>query len=96
MRERWWIILFVLAFLLAILSPMASRWLDGLDRVSEDQGFAQKAAGAPFSIIPDYAFPGIENEALATIAAGVVGAIVVLGVTLGVAALISRHAQKAS
>jgi cobalt/nickel transport system permease protein len=74
-----------LALLLAILSPLASTHPDGLEWVAEQQGFLGKAQGPLFKIIPDYLFPGIPNEALATIVAGIVGALLVLGVTLLVA-----------
>jgi hypothetical protein len=36
-----------------------------------------------YSIIPDYVMPGIQNEALATIVAGLVGVLIVLSLTLG-------------
>jgi len=42
-------------------------------------------------VIPDYTFPGLSNEALATIAAGVVGTIIVFGLAVGVAALYRRR-----
>jgi hypothetical protein len=38
-----------------------------------------------YRIIPDYLFPGISNEALATIVAGILGIVIVFGVSLGVA-----------
>ena len=38
-----------------------------------------------YHIIPDYVLPGIPNEAAATILAGVIGALIVFGVALGVA-----------
>jgi cobalt/nickel transport system permease protein len=74
-----------LVLLLAVLSPLASTHPDGLEWVAEQQGFLGKAQGPLFEIIPDYLFPGIPNEALATIVAGIVGALLVLGVTVLVA-----------
>lgn len=80
----------LIAIVLAILSPLASSHPDGLERVAEDLGFIEKAREALFNIIPGYAFPGIHNEALATIAAGILGAAVVFAVAFGV----SRNTKK--
>jgi cobalt/nickel transport system permease protein len=55
--------------------------------VAEDQGFIEMARDAPYEIIPDYVLPGISSEALATIAAGVVGTLIVAGVAFAVARL---------
>jgi hypothetical protein len=92
MKARWWITGLVVAFLLALLSPIASKFPDGLERVAEDHGFIEKAAEAPFQVIPDYTFPGIENEAIATIIAGVLGTILVTGLGFGLAYILkSKH-----
>ncbi len=88
MKARWWIIGFIVAIFLAILSPIASKFPDGLEKVAEDQGFIEKAAEAPFQVIPDYAFPGIQNEALATIIAGVLGTVVLFAVGYGLARIL--------
>jgi cobalt/nickel transport system permease protein len=53
--------------------------------VAEDLGFIGAAREAPYEIIPDYVLPGISNGALATIAAGVMGTLIVAGVAFGVA-----------
>ncbi len=62
-------------FVGVILSPFASSWPDGLERVGENLGFLSKAAEKPLTpeIIPDYAMPGIDSEKLATSAAGFLG-----------------------
>lgn len=74
----------VLAVLLALLSPLASTHPDGLEWVAEQHGFLQAAREPLYVLIPDYVFPGISNEALATILAGVFGTLLVLVVALGV------------
>ncbi len=74
-----------LALALTVLSPIASANPDGLEWVAEQQNFGDSAQGSPFNIIPDYAFPGIDSPALATIVAGVLGTLIVFGVTLAVA-----------
>ncbi len=93
---RWAAAGLLVALALTLLSPLASPSPDGLERVAENLGFIDAAAEAPYEIIPDYAFPGISNEALATIAAGVVGTILVFGLAVGIAALYRRPAGGAT
>ncbi|MGC8786866.1 MAG: energy-coupling factor ABC transporter permease [Anaerolineae bacterium] len=81
-----WIGGLAIAILLAILSPLASTHPDGLEWVAEQQGFIEAAREAPYQLIPDYVFPGISNEAVATIVAGILGTLIVFGVTYLVAA----------
>lgn len=64
----------------ALLSPFASSSPDGLERVAEDHGFIDKGEEQLLSSpIPDYLFPGIQNEKAATAAAGVIGTILTFG-----------------
>ena len=77
----------VLSVLLAVLSPMASAHPDGLEWVAEQHGFLNAAQGPLYNIIPDYVLPGIPNEALATILAGIVGALLVFITAAGVSRL---------
>lgn len=70
----------LLTLALAILSPLASSHPDGLEWVAEQKGFLDTAQNAVYQIIPDYVVPGIGNEMLATILAGVIGAALVFGV----------------
>lgn len=70
------------AVLLALLSPLASTHPDGLEWVAEQQGFLESARPPMMTIIPDYLFPGIANETMATIVAGIVGVLIVFGVTM--------------
>ena len=76
----------VLAIVLAVLSPLASSHPDGLEWVAEQRGFLDSARESPYRLIPDYVFPGISNEAVATIVAGIVGLLIVFGIATGVAA----------
>jgi cobalt/nickel transport system permease protein len=82
---RWAVLGLVLALAVTLLAPLASPHPDGLERVAEDQGFIETAQDASYEIIPDYVLPGVPNEALATIAAGVVGTLIVAGVAFAVA-----------
>jgi cobalt/nickel transport system permease protein len=80
---RGWIYAGVIISLLAVLlSPLASANPDGLERVAEDMGFLQLGQEAPYQILPDYTIPFLGETALSTIVAGVVGALVVLGLMI--------------
>jgi cobalt/nickel transport system permease protein len=70
------------AVLLAILSPLASAHPDGLEWVAEQTGFLHAAQGPVYQLVPDYVIPGLSNEVLATILAGVLGILLVLGAAL--------------
>jgi cobalt/nickel transport system permease protein len=86
---RWAAVGLVLALAVTLLAPLASPHPDGLERVAEDKGFIGAAQDAPYEIIPDYVLPGIPDEALATIAAGIVGTLIVAAVAFAVARV--RH-----
>jgi len=75
----------LITLVLAILSPLASAHPDGLEWVAEQHGFLERAQGALYNLIPDYVMPGIPNDQLATIAAGIIGAVIVFGVAYGIA-----------
>lgn len=85
-----WAVGLVLAIALAIVSPLASSDPDGLERVAENIGFLDRAQNAPYQLIPDYVVPGVQNEALATILAGVIGLLIVFAVSYGIARLRRR------
>ncbi len=80
-----WVSGLAIALALAIASPLASSQPDGLEWVAEQQGFLDTARGPFYEIIPDYIFPGISNQAIATILAGVLGTLMVFGVSFAVA-----------
>lgn len=85
----------LLAALVALfLSPFASSRPDGLERVAQDKGFLQKAEEAKpvvSSPIPDYMFPGLKNEKVATSMAGILGTLAMFGVGYGVARLLKKR-----
>ena len=74
--------LIVALLVVLALAPNASSSPDGLERVAEDQGFADSAEGARFELLPDYTIPGVDNEAASTVLSGVIGVLVVAGITL--------------
>lgn len=78
----------------AVVSPFASTRPDGLERVAEDHGFADR--GAPHALqesspAPGYAFPGIEGERAATAVAGLVGTAGIFLAGAGLARLLRRR-----
>ncbi len=77
-----WIGGLLIAMALAVASPLASANPDGLEWVAEQQNFIGAAQGSIFNIIPDYILPGINNPALATILAGVLGIVIVVAAVM--------------
>ena len=92
MKLSWWIAGYFIAVGVALLAPLASGSPDGLERVAEEQGFIDSAKDAPYSIIADYVMPGVENEAVATILAGIIGVTVVYLLLSGTTFLLYRAA----
>jgi hypothetical protein len=88
MKFKWWHGVLILALLMAILSPLASSSPDGLERVAEDRGFIDVALAPFFNVFPDYVIPGVSNEAVATILAGLLGTLVLFGIGFGLAKLL--------
>ena len=83
----------LVALLLAgVVSFYASSSPDGLNRVAQDQGFAgteteHRASDSPFA---GYGTRGVDSDRLSTGAAGIVGALVVLALTGGLAYVVRR------
>lgn len=84
---RWVVVGLLIALVVTLAAPLADPNPDGLERVAEDAGFLETAQDAPYEIIPDYQIALIEDEAASTIAAGVIGVLLVAGITLGMARL---------
>ena len=87
------------AVVLAVaVSPFASSSPYGLEKVAEDKGFLDN--GKTHSIqesspVPDYAFPGVDNERVATGLAGFVGTLAVFAIAFGLAALLGSSRRRA-
>ena len=81
----------IIALFLAItISPFASPWPDGLEKVAQSKGFMNKEIDkliihAPF---PDYLWSDLNNERIATALAGAFGTVIVFIFGYVVAALI--------
>lgn len=96
MKTKWWLLIsFVACLMVAAFSPLASTAPDGLERVAEDHGFSALAIASPFRIIADYAFPGIQNETIATMIAGMTGTVLVFAMIYGLMWLVHRKGQSA-
>ena len=94
--SRWWISgLMVALAVAALLSPWASRWPDGLERVSAQLGFRDRERQRPIVLAPlaGYKLPGARSAGWSTPAAGIMGTLVVFG---GVYLLGCRLARRRS
>jgi len=83
-----------ISLLLALfLSPFASSSPDGLEKVAETKGFAEKGEGwklwkyAPF---PDYAIPWIKNEKVKTSLSGLIGTLAIFFIAFGIGKFIRK------
>lgn len=92
MSRKLYLGLLVALMVASFLSPWASPFPDGLERVAEDKNYLAKAEGQEVlsSPIPDYVMPGIESESLATGVAGAFGVLCTFGVIMGFKGLLVR------
>ncbi len=87
----WIAVGLLLARAVTFIAPLADPNPDGLERVAEDQGFIAAAQEAPYTILPDYTVPFVEDKTASTILAGIFGALVVAGVSYGASRLTQRR-----
>jgi cobalt/nickel transport system permease protein len=71
--------------ILAIASPLASSDPDGLETVASQLGILEMERQPVYELFSGYMVPGVSNEAMATILAAVIGGLIVLVTTWGVA-----------
>jgi hypothetical protein len=93
-RRALWVTGLVVALLVAgVLSFYASSSPDGLEHVAEQTGFIDSAQehDAADSPLADYQTRGVDDERLSGGLAGVVGALVVLGLAGGLFWVIRRR-----
>mgnify|MGYP001138510399 CR=1 FL=1 len=67
----------LIALVVAAFSPLASPNPDGLEFVAEQRGFLDRSLEPLYSILPDYTVPFIQNPAATTIAAVLLGTLIV-------------------
>jgi ABC-type Fe3+ transport system permease subunit len=90
---RWWwaVGLAIAALVVIALAPLASPDPDGLERVAEDQGFIDQARNVIDGLMSDYAIPGIDDPAVSTILAGLVGVVIVVIVIVVLGRVLARR-----
>lgn len=78
-------------FIGVVLSPFASSWPDGLEKVAEDLGFLEQASEEFVTpeVAPDYEMPGFAGS-WATSAAGFVGTLIMYFAGYGLAKLLAK------
>ncbi len=82
------------------VSPWASSSPDGLEKVGEDKGFANKAEEATpaleHSPMKDYAIPGVESEKVSTGLSGLIGVLftAVAAVLVGLTVMLAGRARR--
>lgn len=75
------------------LSPFASSFPDGLERVAEKYGFShmdQKNVSEKSVPAADYTLPGIKNKKNSTAAAGLIGTLAVFLIAWGAGVLLNK------
>ena len=93
-RNGFLLVGLLVALLLAgVVSGFASSSPDGLEKVAQDQGFADTAEDSALSDSPvaDYAVEGVEDERLSTGLAGVIGVTITFAFGLGLFARVRRR-----
>jgi hypothetical protein len=92
LKRYWWAVgLGIAALVVIVLAPLASADPDGLEAVAEEKGFIETAQDALFSIIPDYAFPGVDDPVISTVLAGLIGIVIVFLVMVGLGRILRRR-----
>lgn len=90
---RWWWAagLVIVAAVVVILAPLASSDPDGLERVAEDHGFIGMAQNFFSGLLGGYAIPGIDDPTVSTIASGLLGVAIVVGLVFVLGRLVARR-----
>ena len=78
--------------LIIFLSPFASKFPDGLEKVAEDKRFLEKGEGKEVfkSPLPDYTVPHVKNEKISTSIAGLIGILFVFCITFVIGYFIKK------
>lgn len=83
MKNNWKTILTISIIIGGFLSLFASASPDGLEKVAEEFGFLEKGNNFISGIMPDYLFPGVMSEKIATALAGIIGTLLVFLILFG-------------
>ena len=88
----WWVVGLAIAIaVVVVLAPLASSDPDGLERVAEDNGFIAQAENFIAGLLGDYAIPGVDDSAVSTILAGLLGLAILVGVVVLLGRLLARR-----
>ena len=91
-RRWWWAVGIAIAVLVVVvLAPLASSDPDGLERVAEDAGFIHQAENVVSGLLGDYAIPGVDDPAMATVLSGLVGVAVLVVLMLVLGRVLARR-----
>ena len=75
----------------SFLAPFASEYDDGLEAAAERTGFSDLGTVTKVLVLEDYQIPALKDyPGLSTAVAGIIGTLVVLGVSWGLLALVKR------
>ena len=88
-----WVALGATLLVALFLSPFASESPDGLEKVAETKGFAEKGEGSTFwkyAPLPDYAIPWIKNKKVSTALSGLIGTLAIFFIALGIGKFIKK------
>lgn len=77
---------------LAVLTPLASDFPDGLEKVAETLGIKEHDP-AWKGLMPDYTLPTIDNPHISTFVAGTFGVFLVLGVAFILGIVITKPSR---
>jgi hypothetical protein len=92
LRRRWWIAGLAIAVLIVVvLAPLASPDPDGLESVAGNEGFLDGARDSVVQLLPDYSIPGVDDPAMSTILAGLVGVALVFGLMVALGRVLRRR-----
>lgn len=95
MKMQWRnLYLLVLVVVLLLLSPFASSFPDGLERVAHDLGFIDAERESISSPLPDYTVPFLGDSGLSTIAAGGVGVVLLILLFFVIDRLIKKSRER--
>lgn len=92
--SRWALAGLGIVLLVLLLAPLASSQPDGLEWVAGQQAFLDEAQAGPYELLPDYTIPGLQGTAASTILAGVIGALLVVGVIFLLGRILNRNRQR--
>jgi cobalt/nickel transport system permease protein len=82
--------------LVLFISPLASSWPDGLEKVAEAFGFSSAASSKALipSPLPDYGVPGISSSTISTIVAGIIGTLIAFALSYFLARMVTYNKKE--